>query len=129
MKKGQSLTISIVVILLVLVVSFIAIFLVVYPNIKGTEDIVKNDNEDELVNTITMPKEGTKTPSNPENPKLFIIEDECGLINGNIINTISDNQDCRILCRNKCSVMNMSFDRSEIKIQEDECNICNCYCK
>ena len=68
MKKAQTTTIAIVLILLVLVVSFITIFLVVYPNISGeaTKDN-KNIDEIETVNIIKTqetPKEETQNVGN-----------------------------------------------------------------
>ncbi len=57
MKKAQTTTIAIVLILLVLVVSFIAIFLVVYPNISG--NVIKQSQQ----NPMTEQKKLAGNPS------------------------------------------------------------------
>lgn len=70
MKKGQATTISIVVILLVLVVSFIAVFLVVYPMVNSTGRVIsdnKENNQPNSTNTLVIIKEPTQSNKEASN--------------------------------------------------------------
>jgi uncharacterized metal-binding protein len=64
-----------------------------------------------------------------KNPKKYLIEDECGLIVGNLIHQIKDEGECRIECRNECEIRQESFHDSEFIKRESACHVCNCYCK
>ncbi len=62
-------------------------------------------------------------------PKEYLIEDECGLVVGNLIHQIKNEGECRIKCRNECEVREESFYDSEFEERENACHLCICYCK
>ena len=62
-------------------------------------------------------------------PELFVIEDSCSLIVGQLIHTIENSDTCEMRCKTECSVREMSFHDSEFVEKENDCNECNCYCK
>jgi len=62
-------------------------------------------------------------------PEKYFIEDECGLVVGNLIHQIKNEGECRIECRNECEVRDKKFYDSEFIARENACYLCNCYCK
>ena len=62
-------------------------------------------------------------------PKMYNVEDRCGIILDRLLHQIKDEGECRIACRNECEVRNEKFDSSEFIPKENECNVCSCYCK
>lgn len=72
--------------------------------------------------------------NNPEislikEPKKYLIEDECGVVVGNLIHQIKDEGECKIKCRNECGIRNENFYDSEFIKKTDECHTCTCFCK
>ncbi len=65
----------------------------------------------------------TKTPNR------YLIEDECGIVVGNLIHQIKNEGECRIECRNECEIRKESFHESEFEERENACHLCTCYCK
>gem|GEM_PF-1368182 len=61
--------------------------------------------------------------------EVYLIEDECGLVAGNLIHQIKDEGECKIKCRNECEVRKKEFYNSEFILRENACHVCNCYCK
>ncbi len=59
----------------------------------------------------------------------FIVKDECSLIVGKLIHTINDEGFCESRCKMHCNVREMSYARFEFRKAENDCNICDCYCK
>ena len=57
------------------------------------------------------------------------IRDECSLVMGNLIHQIRDSGDCRIRCINDCEVREKEFVRSEFASRENDCHVCDCFCK
>jgi hypothetical protein len=62
-------------------------------------------------------------------PEKYPIKDECALILNRLIHQIKDEADCHIRCRNECTVREKDISSSEFIAQDQDCNICNCYCK
>lgn len=139
MGKTLLITVAICLILLIFVISFIAIFLVVYPSIKNNEQnkVVKNPNIYELNSNVIKNSPNNNQPiSNNVNQeesnkeiKLFMINDDCSVYFGRIIHTIKSEGDCKINCNNECDIRKMNFARLDFIEYLDKCNICNCYCK
>ena len=61
--------------------------------------------------------------------KMFVIEDKCSIMMGNIIHEIKDGDRCKIMCKNECSVRKMSFLNFSFIWKNDSCHVCNCYCR
>jgi nitrate reductase NapE component len=71
-----------------------------------------------------------KNVKNPlAKPVLFVIEDKCSLIVGQLISTIRDEETCELKCKSECNVREMTYVREEFILIEDDCNVCNCFCK
>lgn len=62
-------------------------------------------------------------------PELFVIKDECALILNNLIHQIKTEGECKIKCEHNCDIREKNFHDSEFIEKNDDCNICNCYCK
>jgi len=62
-------------------------------------------------------------------PQLFAVKDECSLILGNLIHEIKGEDDCKIMCNNRCGLMEMDFYEINFIRSEKDCHVCNCYCK
>jgi hypothetical protein len=62
-------------------------------------------------------------------PELHPIKDLCFPMVNYISHTIGDEEQCRIMCRNECTVRKEQIASSEFIPQTTECNVCNCYCK
>jgi|WetSurMetagenome_2_1015567.scaffolds.fasta_scaffold437832_2 hypothetical protein len=61
--------------------------------------------------------------------QIFSVEDRCSLIAGQLIHTLSNEEDCKVRCRTTCELRNTQFQNSEFLQKEKDCNICKCYCK
>ncbi len=64
-----------------------------------------------------------------DSPKLISIEDNCGVIYGNLLHDIKSEDNCRIRCVNECGLQERDFLKIEFIQKYDSCNECNCYCK
>ena len=62
-------------------------------------------------------------------PQLFVIDDKCSLIVGQLMHTINDGDGCEMRCKTDCDVRKMDFYNSEFIKNEKDCNNCECYCK
>jgi hypothetical protein len=60
---------------------------------------------------------------------IFEIKDECSLIMNNIVYQIKDEDICRMMCFNECSIRELTFQKSDFSPVENSCNRCECYCK
>jgi hypothetical protein len=54
---------------------------------------------------------------------------ECSMILGNLIQSVDGEDSCRIKCRADCEIRQMAFYRSEFLKKENDCNLCDCYCR
>jgi hypothetical protein len=61
--------------------------------------------------------------------QVFSVEDRCSLIAGQLIHTLSNEDECKVRCKSTCESWNTQFQNSEFLQKEKDCNICNCYCK
>lgn len=61
--------------------------------------------------------------------QLVVIEDECGVVLGNLIHEIKSGDNCRIMCNNECGLLEKSFDKIEFIEGGNSCHKCNCYCR
>ena len=61
--------------------------------------------------------------------KSFDIPDECGIIMGNLIHPIKDEDTCKMKCRAKCSSIDMNLKEIDFTQSINTCNSCKCYCK
>jgi hypothetical protein len=62
-------------------------------------------------------------------PKAVSVNDECSLIFNNLVHQIKNEGECKIRCRNECSLEKMNFYSVNFTAKSDSCNICSCYCK
>jgi len=62
-------------------------------------------------------------------PQLFVIDDKCSMIVGQLIHTINDGDGCEMRCKTECGVRKMDFYNSNFIKKQNDCNGCNCYCK
>jgi hypothetical protein len=62
-------------------------------------------------------------------PRLYVIKDDCTLIQGQLIHSIKDESICELRCKSDCTLRSMSFVKSEFNQKTDDCSTCNCYCK
>ncbi len=61
--------------------------------------------------------------------RMFVVNDECSLVMGNLIHQIRDEGECRIKCVNECDVREMDFVRFIYESKNDGCNSCECWCE
>lgn len=62
-------------------------------------------------------------------PMKIEIPGECYLIMGNIFYNINNEDDCKKECDNECWVRKKEYVNSEFIEDQQNCNLCNCYCK
>ena len=62
-------------------------------------------------------------------PQKVNLKDECSLIAGRLIHQIRDKADCELQCKNSCKMNEMFFSHSEFIFVENDCHVCDCYCK
>lgn len=67
----------------------------------------------------------------PSNEKVFIeIKDECTFMQGiGLVHQIKNEDNCQIYCKNRCKIEELEADYVEFTSIENDCNLCNCYCK
>ena len=61
--------------------------------------------------------------------KSFQIADECGLIMGNLLHTIKNEDACKIKCRAQCMTIELEYGSSFFNESLKSCNTCECNCK
>ncbi len=61
--------------------------------------------------------------------KFYSVKDECSLILGNLIHSIKDEGICQAKCKTYCETRELNYQNSEFILKENDCNLCNCYCK
>jgi len=64
-----------------------------------------------------------------QEPTMYEIKDECGLLFNNILHEIKNSGECKISCINECSIRNKNFYDSNFIEKNNSCHTCNCYCK
>ncbi|MBM3200111.1 hypothetical protein FJZ53_04170 [Candidatus Woesearchaeota archaeon] len=60
--------------------------------------------------------------------KKIIIPDECGNIIGNVLHSVTDEDQCKMKCLNQCSTIGMERDKVVFSKGINTCNSCECYC-
>ena len=59
----------------------------------------------------------------------FEIEDECGVIAGNLVHNVANSGGCKIKCNDNCEIRGLEFYDSEFTLQNGTCHLCDCYCR
>jgi hypothetical protein len=67
--------------------------------------------------------------SPPAQEQKFTLLDECSLVMGKILHPLKDSGDCLVKCRNECQIRSLSYERVEFSLEENSCNVCDCYCR
>lgn len=59
----------------------------------------------------------------------IVLQGECGLVMGNLMNKIETEDSCRVQCLNECIAIDKDMSKSVfISGGETGCNSCDCYC-
>ena len=60
----------------------------------------------------------------------IVLQGECGVIMGNLMNKIETEDSCRVQCLNECIAHDLRYSRSLfLSGGTTGCNSCDCYCK
>lgn len=63
------------------------------------------------------------------NKEKIVVEGECSLFMGNLVDKINDEAGCKTICNYECEIVDKELKDSEFIERESSCNGCNCYCR
>lgn len=65
----------------------------------------------------------------PSDDVSFNIPDNCGVILGNLLHEIKNEDDCNIRCHNECGLRSLNYNSINFSQGGESCHSCECFCE